>query len=64
LIRSADGFAFGYRCDCCSRPEIVALTLPAGWEPRRREDGHLDHVCSLCWFDEIVAVGWTREVSP
>jgi hypothetical protein len=63
LIRSGGGFAFGFRCDGgCSRPEIVALVVPPGWESMPTAGGPL-HRCLNCRFDLIVEpllrdLGW------
>jgi hypothetical protein len=66
LLRSDLGFAFAFRCDGgCKRPDIVALTLPVGWEPLRTAQGELLHRCPGCRFDLIVEplirdLGWRR----
>ena len=54
LIRAGDGFALGFRCDACSRPEIVALLLPGGWEVLSRPGEPLLHRCGNCRFWNIV----------
>jgi hypothetical protein len=64
LIASGDGFCFGFRCDGgCSRPEIIALLLPDGWEAMRTEQGDLLHRCMSCRFDLVIEpvlrdLGW------
>ena len=63
LLRSDLGFAFSFRCDGgCSRPAIIALTLPPGWEVMPSTEG-LVHRCGNCRFDLIVEplirdLGW------
>jgi hypothetical protein len=65
-ISSADGFAFGFRCDGgCKRPEIIALVPPTGWDVMRTEQCELLHRCPNCQFDLIVEplirdLGWTE----
>jgi hypothetical protein len=55
LLRSDLGFAFAFRCDGgCKRPEIVALTLPPGWESLPVEGGSLVHRCPDCRFRLLV----------
>lgn len=63
LLRSDLGFAFSFRCDGgCSRPTIIALTLPPGWEVMPSTKGLL-HRCGGCRFWNIVEpfeldLGW------
>jgi hypothetical protein len=55
LLRSDLGFAFAFRCDGgCSRPEIIALTVPAGWEALPTDGGGLVHRCPDCHFWTLV----------
>ena len=64
LLCADGGFAFSFRCDGgCSRPAIIALTLPGGWETLRTEQGEILHRCPGCRFDQIVEpllrdLGW------
>jgi hypothetical protein len=54
IVSRKPPFRFAYGCDSCERPYIVADVLPAGWEAVRSDDGRLEHICSLCWFDRLI----------
>jgi hypothetical protein len=63
MVSAGEGFALGFRCNACSRPEIIALVPPAGWEALQTEQGELLHRCWDCRFWNIVEplkldLGW------
>jgi hypothetical protein len=44
LHRAGEGFLFRFACDAgCSRPAILATSLPSGWESLRATDGQILH---------------------
>lgn len=54
LVKTTTEFCFGFRCNACSRPEVIALTLPDGWEALSESGGPLLHRCPNCRFWNIV----------
>jgi hypothetical protein len=55
LVKTTSEFCFGFRCDGgCGRAELLALTLPAGWEALPVAGGALVHRCPDCRFRLLV----------